>query len=100
MTMTLSGRIIVVTGAGRGLGQAFAEGCAAAGAAAVVVADINATWGERTAAVLKSKGTDAVFLPVDLADPASVEGFAAAVAKRPGNKSGRASCRERVCQYG
>ncbi|MFC3677992.1 SDR family oxidoreductase [Ferrovibrio xuzhouensis] len=86
--MTLSGRIIVVTGAGRGLGQAFAEGCAAAGASTVVVADINTAWGERTAAALKEKGTEAVFLPVDLADPASVEGFAAAVAKRCGHIDG------------
>ena len=80
--MSLAGRIIVVTGAGRGLGQAFSEACAAAGAAAIVVADINAEWGERTAAALRAKGTDAVFLPVDLADPASIEAFAAAVARR------------------
>lgn len=86
--MTLAGRIIVVTGAGRGLGQAFAEACAAAGAAAIVVADINAEWGERTAAALRAKGTDAVFLPVDLADPASIEAFATAVAQRHGHVDG------------
>jgi NAD(P)-dependent dehydrogenase (short-subunit alcohol dehydrogenase family) len=86
--MSLSGRIIVVTGAGRGLGQAFADACAAAGAATVIVADINAEWGERTAAALRDKGADAMFLPVDLADPASIEGFAAAVGKRHGHIDG------------
>jgi len=80
--MSLANRIIVVTGGGRGLGRAFAEACAMAGAAAIVVADINAEWGERTARTLREAGADAAFLRVDLADPASVEDFAAEVARR------------------
>lgn len=78
--MTLEGRIIVITGAGRGLGRAFAEACAAAKAKAVVVADINAEWGEATAELLRQTGVEAVFLPVDLGDPASIDTFASTVA--------------------
>lgn len=80
--MTLRDRIIVVTGAGRGLGRAFAQACAAANAATVIVGDINAEWGEATAAGLREKGCDSIFLPVDLADPKSIEQFAAAIAAR------------------
>lgn len=80
--MILQDRIIVVTGAGRGLGRAFAEACAAAGAAAVVVGDINAEWGEASAASLRDKGCDSVFLPVDLANPKSIESFSAAITAR------------------
>ncbi len=39
--VSLAGRTIVITGAGVGLGRAFAEACATAGAADIVVADIQ-----------------------------------------------------------
>ena len=80
--MSLAGRVIVVTGAGRGLGRAFAEACAAADAARIVVADLNAQWGEATASRLGKMGVSAEFLPVDLGDPASVEAFGTALAAR------------------
>ena len=79
--MSLAGRIIVITGAGRGLGRAFAEACASAGAARIVVADINREWGQATAAKLGSK---AVFAAVDLGDPKSIEAFAATVSAECG----------------
>ena len=50
---SLTGKIIVVTGAGRGLGRAFAEGAAKAGAAAVVVAELVEEWGRATVAALQ-----------------------------------------------
>lgn len=86
--MTLQGRILVITGAGRGLGRSFAEACAKAGAAAIVVADINAEWGEATAQVLREWGTDAIFLPVDLGQPQSIEDFSKLVADRYGRVDG------------
>ncbi|WP_298727651.1 SDR family oxidoreductase [uncultured Ferrovibrio sp.] len=86
--MTLQGRILVITGAGRGLGRSFAEACAKAGAAAIVVADINAEWGEATAQVLRERGTDAIFLPVDLGQPQSIEDFSKLVADRYGRVDG------------
>jgi NAD(P)-dependent dehydrogenase (short-subunit alcohol dehydrogenase family) len=78
--MSLSGRTILITGAGRGLGRAFAEACAAEHADTVIVADIQAEWGETTVDALRRGGTNALFLPVDLGDPKSIDGFAARLA--------------------
>jgi NAD(P)-dependent dehydrogenase (short-subunit alcohol dehydrogenase family) len=86
--MSLAGRTIVITGAGRGLGHAFARACAAANAARIVVADIRADWGEATAKVLQDAGANAEFLAVDLGDPRSVEAFGSAIAARCGHIDG------------
>jgi len=86
--MTLKGRTIVITGAGRGLGRAFAEACARAGAEAIVVADVQAEWGEATAEALRRSGAKAVFLPVDLGQPASIEAFAAKLGAQYGHIDG------------
>jgi NAD(P)-dependent dehydrogenase (short-subunit alcohol dehydrogenase family) len=86
--MSLEGRTIVVTGAGRGLGRAFAEACAAAQAATVVVADIQAEWGEATAEKLRSGGGKAMFVPVDLGDPRSIAAFATRVEAECGSIDG------------
>lgn len=86
--MSLAGRTILITGAGRGLGRAFAEACAAAQADRIVVADVNAEWGEATVASLTAAGTKAVFIPVDLGDPKSIESFAGKMAARYGHLDG------------
>ncbi|HTR86641.1 MAG TPA: SDR family oxidoreductase [Reyranella sp.] len=83
--MSLAGRTILITGAGRGLGRAFAEACVAAGAERIVVADVRADLGEATA---KALGAKAVFLPVDLADPQSIQTFADTIARRYGRLDG------------
>ena len=88
MAGPLAGKIVVVTGAGRGLGRAFADGAARAGAAAVVIAELVAEWGERAAAELKAAGHDAWFQPLDLGDPASVRAMAEAVGRRHGRIDG------------
>jgi len=86
--MTLQGRTILITGAGRGLGRAFAEACAVARADRIVVADVRADWGEATADALRRSGAKAAFLPVDLGDPSSIEAFAAMVAAQYGHIDG------------
>jgi NAD(P)-dependent dehydrogenase (short-subunit alcohol dehydrogenase family) len=86
--MTLQGRTILITGAGRGLGRAFAEACAAAQADRIVVADVRADWGEATVEALNKSGAKAVFLPVDLADPKSIDAFAAQMSARYGHIDG------------
>ena len=86
--MSLAGRTILITGAGRGLGRAFAEACAAAHADRIVVADVNAEWGEATVASLHRAGAKAVFIPVDLGDPKSIESFAEQMSARYGHLDG------------
>src|SRR5690349_1254256 len=86
--MSLAGRTILITGAGRGLGRAFAEACAAASAERIVVADVRADWGEAAVEALAKAGAKAVFLPVDLADPKSIKAFADKMGARYGHLDG------------
>ena len=57
--MQLTGKVAVVTGAGRGLGRAYAEALAAAGAA-VVVNDLDSGPAEETVAAIRAAGGTAV----------------------------------------
>jgi NAD(P)-dependent dehydrogenase (short-subunit alcohol dehydrogenase family) len=68
----LEGQVAFVTGGGRGLGRAFAETLAAAGAAVAVVAR-SASQVEETAADIVARGGSALALAVDVSDPAAVE---------------------------
>lgn len=68
----LDGKRILITGAARGLGRAFAEAAVEAGAA-VMIADILVDRGEATARELAARGKKAGFAALDLADPAAVE---------------------------
>ncbi|MFD4197285.1 MULTISPECIES: SDR family NAD(P)-dependent oxidoreductase [Amycolatopsis] len=69
MSMLMQDRAVVVTGAGRGLGEAFAVHLAQAGAA-VVVNDVDAELAERTAANIRAHGGRAVASGHSVADPA------------------------------
>jgi NAD(P)-dependent dehydrogenase (short-subunit alcohol dehydrogenase family) len=86
--MSLAGRTILITGAARGLGRAFAEACAAAQADRIVVADVRSDLGEAAVAALAQAGAKAVFLPVDLGDPTSIAAFADKMAARYGHLDG------------
>jgi NAD(P)-dependent dehydrogenase (short-subunit alcohol dehydrogenase family) len=57
--MQLNGKVAVVTGAGRGLGQAYAKALAAAGAA-VVVNDLDVEQAEATVKAIQDAGGTAV----------------------------------------
>lgn len=63
-------RVVIVTGAGRGIGRATAEGFAAAGYA-VVVAELLPALGKRAAGAIRRKGGSAVFVRTDVADATS-----------------------------
>jgi NAD(P)-dependent dehydrogenase (short-subunit alcohol dehydrogenase family) len=70
----LPGRVVVVTGASSGIGEATARALALAGAK-VVLAVRDTAKGERVAASIAG---DTVVLPLDLEDLASIRAFAAA----------------------
>ncbi len=84
----LDGKVIVVTGAGRGLGRAFAEGAARAGAAAVIVAELVEAWGRAAADALHCEGYESLYVPVDLGEPHSIEAMAASIGARFGHIDG------------
>jgi NAD(P)-dependent dehydrogenase (short-subunit alcohol dehydrogenase family) len=75
----LAGRVAVITGAGQGLGRAFAKAFAAAGAIAVI-AELNAARGEAVAAEIVGAGQRARAIATDVADPESVARMGQAVA--------------------
>jgi 2-hydroxycyclohexanecarboxyl-CoA dehydrogenase len=74
--MSLDGRIAVVTGGGRGIGQAIATVLAAQGAA-VSVWDLNLEGAEKTAAAIREAGGKAIAVGGDAADAADVAAAAA-----------------------
>ncbi len=76
--MSLHGRRVVVTGAGRGLGEAMAHAIAAEGGS-VVVAELVPERGERVASDIRSAGGAAEFVPTDVSDESSVADLAAHV---------------------
>jgi NAD(P)-dependent dehydrogenase (short-subunit alcohol dehydrogenase family) len=69
---SLAGRVAIVTGSARGLGQALAEGLARQGAR-VVVCDLNQEGALATAERIRAAGGEAVSTFVDVADAASCE---------------------------
>ncbi len=71
MNQRFAGKRIVVTGAGRGLGYAFAERLAREGAS-VVIAEIDPGLGADAEYKLKAQGFDAEFVQVDVSSEESV----------------------------
>ena len=73
MTATLSGRVALVTGAGRRLGQAIALELARRGAHLAVHYGHSRDGAAATVEQALALGVRAVAMPADLADPAEVE---------------------------
>ena len=82
--MQLNNKVVVVTGAGRGLGRAFAEKCAAEGAR-VCIAELLPDIGQGAADAI---GEQALFVQTDVADWASVKCMADRVAATWGGIDG------------
>ena len=78
--MTLKDKVAIVTGGARGIGRAYSEALANAGAA-VVIADLLEAEGAETVKAIEAKGGKAIFQKVDVSDPASTQAMAAAAAQ-------------------
>ena len=83
----LAGRKVLVTGAARGLGLAFAK-CIAAAGGGVVMADILSELVQAEAEALREAGFVAHGLAVDLSDPASIDACAEAASAALGGLDG------------
>ena len=75
MTHEFSGKRIVITGAGRGLGLAFAERVGREGAS-VIIAEIDRALGADAEHKLTAAGIDARFVETDISAEASVQAMA------------------------
>jgi len=80
-------RVIIITGAGRGLGRAYAQRLSVEGAR-IAVAEIDRAAGRAAVEELRKTGTDAVFIETDVASREGTNKMAAAVLEKWGQIDG------------
>ena len=79
----LRGRVVVITGGGKGIGKVYSDEFARAGAS-VVAADIDDVAANAVAAQITERGDKAIGVRVDIADAASCEAMAQTALDRYG----------------
>jgi 3-oxoacyl-[acyl-carrier protein] reductase len=80
----LSGRVALVTGAGRNIGRAMAKALAAGGAKVVVNVRSNKTEAEQVVSEIARDGGQAIALVADVADAGAIEAMVAEAARQFG----------------
>ena len=97
MNETLTNRIALVTGGGRGIGQAISLGLAERGARVAVLAR-SAGQVHQTAGLITGRGGQAIALPADVADPDQIAAALAAIGQRwqPAGHRGYGRTRRRL----
>jgi len=78
VTVSLAGRVVLVTGAGRGIGRAIASACGAAGADVAVTWHTSHAGAEQTVAAIRAHGQRAEAFQADVTQAAAVEALASA----------------------
>ena len=84
MSQELSGKVAIVTGAGRNIGRAIALTLADGGASVLVNVRSNRAEAESVAREIEAAGRNALVHIGDVADPKSVQGMADAAVKHFG----------------
>jgi NAD(P)-dependent dehydrogenase (short-subunit alcohol dehydrogenase family) len=79
-----SGKVVLVTGAAQGIGEASARLFATEGAAMVVVADLRGDLAEEVASSIRAAGGQAESAAVDVTDEASVAALIGGIVERHG----------------
>ena len=80
---SVTGRVVIITGAGQGIGREVARQFAAAGAVPVV-ADLNLDNAVSVVGEITARGGKALALPVDVGDPGSIQTMVDAVVAQLG----------------
>ena len=87
MSKRFEGKVVVVTGAAQGIGEAYAKAIAAEGGA-VVVADLNVESGEQVATEIESAGGQAFFVRTDVSSAESAAALVKATTDEYGGIDG------------
>ena len=82
MPPMMAGKVVLVTGAASGIGQATAIQAARHGAEAVIVADVNQEGGAETVAAVKAAGAKGFFQRTDVSRPDDPDAAVAAAVER------------------
>lgn len=91
MQTSLNGKVVLITGAGSGLGEATARAFAKAGCAIACV-DLNGANAERTSSSLRDEGAQSIGLQCDVSDADSVFGAVTATTKEFGRVDVAVNC--------